>query len=330
MTEGAPTPRVSIILSVRNGMLYLPEAIESIAGQTVCDWELVVNDNASEDGTAAYLEQCAASEPRIVYLRSTGDHGAGGGLNRALASARAPLIAVMDADDRALPRRLERQLQFMAQHPEIVACSCSAYYIDTLGRRVGTAHYSPTSVESYQQMRSASEPIALLHPGALIRREVLDQIGGYRQEFFPAEDVDLWTRLGDVGVVYALNERLMEYRVHAQATMSLFFDEARLKHEWVRACLIARQRGRAEPGWDDFNRSWQEAPIWIRFHRGRRILAERLCRLAREDFAVDRRLGGAAKLATAALLRPVYTAPRVRGHLLAGRSVVLTATPQVS
>jgi glycosyltransferase involved in cell wall biosynthesis len=319
-TTATKTPAVSVLLPVFNGLPYVREAIDSIVCQTLTDWELIIVDNCSTDGTYAYLESRAAQDPRIVLLRNEVNLGIAGGLNRGLAHCRAGWVARMDADDRALPKRLERQLAFVNANPDVVTASCLAHYINTTGRRIGVTTSLLTTREAFQRQIEREEPIVLLHPGALIRRDVLNAVGGYRGEFTPAEDIDLWGRLSERGLLLVQSEYLMEYRVHAGSTMAVFFELARLKHEWARVCMVARRHDQPEPAWAQFEAEWQQAPVWRRLHRGRRILSEHLARIAREDLASGRRFGGLSKLATAALMRPFYSAPRLRVHLQAGLS----------
>jgi hypothetical protein len=82
--------------------------------------------------------------------------------------------------------------------------------------------------------------------------------------------------------------------------------------------MLARRHRQPEPSWDQFEQDWRQASVWRRFDRGRRILAEHLARIAREDIASGHRLGGVTKLATAAVMRPGYSAPRLLVHLQAG------------
>ncbi len=111
------TPAVSVLLPVFNGMPYVAEAIDSIVDQTFEDWELVLIDNASTDGTFEYLQQRAESEPRIVLLRNESNIGIVGSLNRGLAQCRARWVARMDADDRALPQRLRAAARLRPSQP---------------------------------------------------------------------------------------------------------------------------------------------------------------------------------------------------------------------
>ncbi len=193
------------------------------------------------------------------------------------------------------------------------------------GRRIGATTSDLTTVEDFERHIDDAEPVVLLHPGALMRRDLIVEAGGYRAEFNPAEDVDLWARLSERGLLLVQPEYLMEYRVHAASTMALFYEKARLKHEWARVCMIARRGDRPEPTWSQFESEWQRAPFWLRLYRKRRLVAERIARGGREDIASGRRPTGIAKLALAVLLRPVYSVPRIRTQIR--NTGIVSSTP---
>ena len=134
-------PGISVLMSVRNGVPYLESAIGSICSQTYRDWEFIIVDNASCDGTPQVIERFAQADPRIQFVQNQRDLGHSGGLNRGLELCRAPWIARMDADDVALPERLERQLVFVQQNPDVKTTSCLAHYIDSASHRVPLARF---------------------------------------------------------------------------------------------------------------------------------------------------------------------------------------------
>ena len=315
LTSDVDAPFVVLLMVTWNSMGYLPEAIGSVLAQTYRKFGVVVIDNGSTDGSWQYLQSIAAVDGRFRIVREKTNLGLARALNRGLPLCEGRWIARFDPDDRALPDRLERQLEFVAAHPEIKATSSFAYYIDGDGRRIGATYSDLLTERDFDRYRAANEPFMLLHPGALIDRQTLVELGGYRDEFTPAEDIDLWERISDRGLVLVQPEHLMEYRIHAGSTISHRHTAARLKQEWAVACARARRHRQPEPGWEAFLRDWESAPAWERLHRRRRILSALLSRRGREHLAARRRFDGMARLALAGMLRPAYTAPRIRGHL---------------
>ncbi len=304
-------------MSVRNGLPYIRQTVPSVLGQTFRDFEFVIVDNASTDGTRDYLRELAAGEDRVRVLWNDRDLGHSGGLNRGLAECRAEWIARIDADDIALPHRLDRQWTFIQEHPEVAVTSCFAYYINQHGVRKGQTFHDLTTVEKFREYQARNAAIGLLHPGVFMRRDVVLAAGGYREAFGAANDIDLWARISEQGrVILVQPEYLIEYRVHPGAIGSRKLLEARLKFEWARACLIARRAGLPEPAWEAFLQNWRSAPLAQRLNRQRKFVAKACYRRAGERYLSGGMIKSAGWFAVAALLQPGYALGRVRGQLL--------------
>src|SRR4051794_24175094 len=136
VTACGPVPQLSVVLPVRDAMPYLPESVDSILGQTHRDFEFVILDDASTDGSSEYLARQAAADARIRLHRSEAPLGAVAVGNRAVALTSAPLVARMDGDDVSEPTRFERQLEVLAAKPDAVLVGTLADGIDAAGRRV--------------------------------------------------------------------------------------------------------------------------------------------------------------------------------------------------
>jgi glycosyltransferase involved in cell wall biosynthesis len=130
------TPAVSVLMPVRNGTAYLPESVASIQSQDFPSFELLIIDDGSTDATSALLASFAAADPRIRVFHQP-PQGIVAALNTGIAHAHAPYLARLDADDRARPGRLGRQVAFMAAHPEIGLLGTAAQVIDSAGNAVG-------------------------------------------------------------------------------------------------------------------------------------------------------------------------------------------------
>jgi len=206
------TPAVSVLLAVRNGMPHLEEAVRSILDQTFTDFELLVVDNGSSDGSPELLH--ALSDERVRYL-SYSPPGLAGSLNYGLGFARAALIARMDADDLALPGRLQAQFDYMEAHSECILLGSAFDMIDDDGRVTGSA----VNVVHDEVIRWAMlffNPF--LHSGIMFRREVVACCGGYDEEFEVAQDFDLWRRLSSEGRMHNLKEALSRKRFTREST----------------------------------------------------------------------------------------------------------------
>ena len=127
------SPSVSVCMPVYNTERYVAEAVESILAQTLGDFEFVIIDDGSTDGSRAILEPYAKQDDRIRLI-SRPNTGIIGARNEALGLAKGELIAVMDSDDVALPERFEVQVAYLREHPEVVCLGSKVQCIDEAGR----------------------------------------------------------------------------------------------------------------------------------------------------------------------------------------------------
>jgi glycosyltransferase involved in cell wall biosynthesis len=198
-------------MPVRDAAATLAAALDSVLNQTFTGWELIAANDGSTDASGVVLEEFARRDPRIRTLHSP-PRGIVHALNDACAAARAPLIARMDADDRMLPQRLERQLRFLESHPEVGVVSSLVRFGGDATRQAGYAAHvawmnSLLDSREMELRRFVEAPVA--HPSVLFRRELLHVHGGYRSGDFP-EDYELWLRWMEAGVRFAkLNEKLL-------------------------------------------------------------------------------------------------------------------------
>jgi glycosyltransferase involved in cell wall biosynthesis len=206
-----PAPLVSVLLAVSNGERYLRAALESVLRQTVSDFELLVVDDGSTDGTPAILD--GIEDGRVRVFRHDDRQGLAASLNRGLDEARARYVARLDADDVAFPRRLERQLQRMVSGSPVAVVGSAVLELDAAGRP-GGLHVMPAGPIPVRWSALFSSPF--FHPTVFVDREALETHGlRYDPEYLESEDYELWARL----LAYAdgdnIAEPLVLYRVHA-------------------------------------------------------------------------------------------------------------------
>ncbi len=204
------TPAVSVVMPVRNGGAYFDAAVDSIRTQELRDFELIVIDDGSTDGTTERLTVHARGDPRVIAATSPGK-GIVDALMYGIGMSRAALVARMDADDVAKPERLARQLAAMEAAPDLLALGSAAIEIDATGREVGPVDV-PTDAVAVRAALRHSNPI--LHPTVVMRTQAVLAHGGYRKALTHAEDYDLWLRLSAVGDVANLGEPHLLLRRH--------------------------------------------------------------------------------------------------------------------
>jgi hypothetical protein len=216
-------PQVSVVLPVWNGERYLRAAIESVLAQDFPDFELIVIDDGSTDGTAEILRSFTG-EPRLI-VRTQPNAGIVGARNAGLRAAGAEFIAFLDADDIALPGRLSKQLAFLRAHPEVAAVGTAITHISAEGVVLRTQVFPSGARRTAAALRISC---ALAQPSVMLRREAALGVGGYRETFRQgAEDYDLWLRLSERHAMDNLPEALTLYRIHgASATQTYASEQA--------------------------------------------------------------------------------------------------------
>ena len=213
MSEDASA--VSVIMAVCNGEKFLQDAVESILKQSVDDFELLIIDDGSTDGSWEILESFAKKDSRVRLIRQK-NIGLTKSLNIGLRHARGELIARMDGDDLCLPNRFSTQLDFLRQNPDVVACGSNVELIDSEGYRIGVYRRPQTHDEIEEHFWSGLAG-AIVHPSAMIRSDALKKIGGYNERFSKCQDYDLWFRLAEIGRLANVPEVLLQWRQHANS-----------------------------------------------------------------------------------------------------------------
>jgi glycosyltransferase involved in cell wall biosynthesis len=234
------TPAVSVLLAVHDGAPLVSEAVASVLAQTDPDLELIVLDDGSTDATPSLL--AAVTDPRLHVHRQP-HSGLTRALNRALALARGPLVARLDADDLALPARLARQRAFLGEHPEIGLLGTAAREDDAVGLPVRVVR-PPADDAALRRALIRANPF--VHSSVMARRELLARVGGYDETLDVAQDYDLWLRLARLTRLANLDEVLVVRRLGARR-VSVEREEDRLRTE-VRVRWRAVRSG-AYPPW---------------------------------------------------------------------------------
>jgi len=193
---------------VYNGEQFLAQAIDSILNQTFTDFELIVINDGSTDGTDEVLTSYHDSRLRI-YTQD--NQGIPRSRNRALSLSRGDYIAVMDADDISLPDRLERQVDFLNTHLEIGVLGTACRFVDKLNRRVWN-HRPPLSDEEIRRHLIRGSPF--IHTSVTMRKSVLEAVGGYNEDYPYILDYELFVRLAQVTRLANLPGVLVVYRYH--------------------------------------------------------------------------------------------------------------------
>lgn len=211
----ADNPTVSVILPVYNGSAYLVEAIESVLDQTWTDFELLLIDDGSTDSTIE-LASRYDDDPRLIILRNNQNMGLIATLNRGIELARGEFIARMDADDIALPHRLERQVTFLESHPDVGLCGSHVITFWQTGEQ--NWRYPEHDDEIRCRLLFSA---AFAHPSVMMRRTLLmENHIRYDKDYPFAEDYAFWIRCMPYCSMANIAEPLLRYRLHESNTAS--------------------------------------------------------------------------------------------------------------
>ena len=241
MLAAAETPKVSVVMPVHNAMPFLDIAIESILSQTLQNFEFVILDDASTDGSTERLRYWAEIDPRIRLLEEKHKLGPALSSQRVAEAARAPFVARMDADDVSHSRRLDEQLAVFESYPTtgVVACLCE--FIDAKDRKLRGS-------ERWRLVRR-SPLVPFAHGAMIYRRDVFDRAGGYRRECEYWEDQDLVTRMARLAPVMVIARSL--YKVRFSATSTRAASEAAALEHAVDIMYRSADRLGGNQGYDD-------------------------------------------------------------------------------
>lgn len=233
-------PAVSVVMPVHNALPHLDKAVQSILGQTFTDFEFVILDDASTDGSLSRLKQLAATDDRIRLLQVATNLGPALSSDRVAREAKAPIVARMDADDVAYPTRLAEQLELLRRFPDVGVIGSLCDVIDARGRKIrGPEHW---------RLGRNSPFVPFPHGATMYRRSVFERVGGYRRECEYWEDQDLITQMSLVSRILVLPYALYQVRQSTTSTR-VASDQDRLERA-VDLMYRAVERLEAGAGYD--------------------------------------------------------------------------------
>ncbi len=204
-------PLVSVIMPSYNCGNYICEAIDSVLGQSLSNFELIIVDDCSNDKTAEILT--SYEDPRIVRIVNKSNLGPSMSRNIALNYAQGNYVAIMDADDVSLPQRLQKQVRYLEQHSDVGIIGSWTRTIDRAGREVETLRRS--NCDALLKWETLFSP-QFTHSSVMCRSQLLQMSGGY-PSFNLAEDYDLWSRLFFLTKFSNFQDVLVLYRSHNES-----------------------------------------------------------------------------------------------------------------
>ena len=205
-------PKVTVLMSVYNGDKYLNEAIDSILGQTFKDFEFLIVNDGSTDKTGEILK--SYNDPRIKMINNEKNIGLTKSLNKGLKLARGEYIARQDADDISMPGRLEKEIEFLEQNKSVGLVGTDYLIINEKGNVVQIV----TCLNGNRELKAKLlEGNQFGHGSVILRRECIEKVGTYREEFKFAQDYDFCLRIAEVYDVANISEPLYKWRIDSKS-----------------------------------------------------------------------------------------------------------------
>jgi len=210
------TPLVSVVMAVYNGEAFLRDSLASILGQSFTDFECIVVDDGSTDGSREIVK--ASGDDRVTLIEEDGHRGLIPSLNRGLNAARGEFIARMDCDDISHPDRFSAQIKVLRRNDDWGVVGTWIREFDGEGRDYVRVY--PTDPEIVRCELLFNSPVA--HPSVMFRRSLITEHGlTYRETRKDAEDYDLWARASKVAKLANIPRALLHYRLHHSQVSTL-------------------------------------------------------------------------------------------------------------
>lgn len=203
--------KISVVMSVFNGGLYLQESIKSILYQTFEDFEFIIINDGSSDNSFDIIK--SYRDNRIILVNNENNNGLSAALNRGILAANGNFIARMDADDISYPERLKRQLGFLQMNPDCVAVGSNVDVIDQDGKHLFTSNLATDWVEIKKMLPETP----FYHSSTMYRKDIALKCGLYDVNMLTAQDVVFFNSMSRFGSLYNISEPLIRYRLSSES-----------------------------------------------------------------------------------------------------------------
>jgi glycosyltransferase involved in cell wall biosynthesis len=240
MNGESPPPQISVVMGAYNEEEHIARTLQSLLGQTICDFEIIVVDDGSTDNTTKVINDF--DDERIRLITTDQNEGLPGALNHGIDAAQGEYIARADADERSLPNRLQRQSYVLGERQNAQAVGC--WYRDIGRNGEPIVDVEVPSDRSFSVTGLLENGPGVAHGSMMIRNEALSAVDGYREVFQLAQDYDLWLRMAEVfdtGWLHIVPNILYERKIDVSQLEKRH--KQRIYSEAARECARARRQG---------------------------------------------------------------------------------------
>ncbi len=310
---------LSVVIPAYNAEHYIGAAIESILSQTYSEFELIIVDDGSTDSTLSVMEPYAKRDGRIRIV-SQENGGISRATNRGIGECGSDWVALLDNDDIAAPRRLERQVASSRECPHVVAWATHLSAISSDGRVLNVSHGGPRTDEDFIALRARGRSPVLLGTTFLLHKPTVLAAGGFDPRFDGCQDTDILDRMAAYGPVLVVPEPLVWRRVHGGNYSLGAHRSQHRKLEYVALRSRARITGEELPTLEEFLGRRGAHHWWSRARTEIDVSSRLLYRKAGLQYVEGHFARAALAVGLAAVLRPHYIVKRLWCHRLCGRA----------
>jgi glycosyltransferase involved in cell wall biosynthesis len=244
---------LSVLMSVYNGEKFIEPTIQSVLNQTYSDFDFVIVDDGSTDNSRKIVQQYEQKDLRIKGIYLDENTGFSGALNLGLAKINTQWVARIDEDDIWYATKLEKQMSFLQKNEGYALVASWMNYIDKNGNIIGESREDYIVWEKVEKRYKQNKTVVFCHSSIVFDRNLVVNIGGYRKQFWPCEDADLWNRILECGkkmVIYP--EILTAYRIHGESISVARLHEMNSQFRYVKFCMKERRSGKSEPTYEEY------------------------------------------------------------------------------
>lgn len=260
--------KISIIIPCYNGAQFLKGTIESVLKQTFKNFTLFLVDNGSTDNSYAIMKMYRSKDKRIKLIRFKKKTSRAKSINNVVKkNCKSKLISVLDADDLFFKNKIYKQIIYLKKNPKIKVLGTLANYINIENNL--TAGISSTDLVNHNscfKLIKNNKSIGIVTPSVVFYRDIFLKVGGFKEDYWPADDTDLWSRIAQKGyIVFTLPEILLSYRIHASSITTSNFFYSRLKAMWVKENIFLRNINHREVSFLKFKKKIMKKNIFYKF-----------------------------------------------------------------
>lgn len=303
---------VSVLMTTYNSEKYVTETIKSVINQTYKNWEFIIVDDASTDNTYNLISEFCKNDARIKLYKFEQNKGQSYALNFGLKKCAFDLIARIDNDDLMHPDRLQIQVNYMQNYHEVAIVGSYVNYINKNGLVVGKGKTDFLSTTAIKTKIDDNHIIGFNHPTIMMRKNIIMDIGGYRGEYWPADDIDLWNRVIEKGFrIDIMPEYLTFYRIHNDSVSIHSVKNSLLKSKWVKYNLIRRRSGTNEVSFDEFMEYFNGNSIVKKYNSKRKLFGQIFYKKAVFKFSNKEIINFSYNIFLAIILNPTYSIKKI-------------------